>query len=166
MTETAVTKGKTEKDEISRWFDIDGPLLRNNLFTVNPFAMMRQVAAEMNGAAWYPAIDVKEHDNKLFVTVELPGMKKEDVKVEITGDRLTLEGEKKHEKEEKKEGYFHCERSYGKFYRAIPLPEGVKAGEAIANFTNGVLEITVPIPEAKKKTQQVPINEGVKAKAA
>lgn len=78
----------------------------------------------------------------------------------VTGDNLTLEGERKEEKEEKeekREGYYHSERNYGKFYRSIPLPEGANIDQAIARFKDGVLEITVPIPETKAKAQQIPV---------
>jgi len=57
-----------------------------------------------------------------------------------------VEGERKKEKEEKREGYYHSERSYGKFYRSIPLPEGAKGDQVAAQFNNGVLEVTVPVP--------------------
>ena len=109
---------------------------------------------------------MKEKEGKLLVTAELPGVKKEDVKVHIEGDTLVVEGERKQEKEEKREGYYHSERSYGAFYRSIPLPEGAKAEQTAAQFNNGVLEVSVPIPEAKAKRQDVPIQEASKPKAA
>lgn len=109
---------------------------------------------------------MKQKEGKLLVTAELPGLKKEDVKVHIEGDTLVVEGERKQEKEEKREGYYHSERSYGKFYRSIPLPEGAKGDQVVAQFNNGVLEVTVPVPEVKPKRQEVPVQEGPKAKAA
>ena len=153
------------------------PLMRGSLFGVNPFALMRQFTDDMdrtfgrpsiasNGGAWCPAVEVKEKDGKLCVTAELPGLKKEDVKVTVSGDTLSLEGERKQEKEEKREGYYHSERSYGKFYRAIPLPDGASADQAVAQFNNGILEISVPIAEQKLKAKEIPIQEGQKPKAA
>jgi HSP20 family protein len=153
------------------------PFFRGGFFNTSPFALMRQFTEEMDrafgpikagagfGDVWSPAIEVKEKDGKLFVTADLPGLKKEDVKVRIDGDVLVLEGERKFEKEEKREGYYHSERSYGNFYRTIALPAGVKPEEAAAKFENGVLEVTVPIPAAKKKAQEVPIKEISKAEA-
>jgi HSP20 family protein len=115
--------------------------------------------------AWRPAIEVKEDKGNLFVTAELPGMNYENVKVHFTGDALVVEGERKYEKEEKREGYFHTERSYGRFYRAIPLPELADAAKATARFHNGVLNVAIPIPAISPKTREIPISEGTSAKA-
>jgi HSP20 family protein len=155
----------------------DTPLLQGSLFNMNPFALMRQFTEDMarifgqmrasgDGAPWSPVIEVKEKEGKLFVTTELPGLKKEDVRVHIEGDRLVIEGERKQEKEEKHEGYYHSERTYGKSYRSIPLPEGAKADQTAAQFNNGVLEVSIPIPEVKTKRQEIPVQEGSKSKAA
>jgi HSP20 family protein len=100
---------------------------------------------------------VKRKNGSLLVTAELPGVKKEDVHVTIDGDVLTLEGERKEEKEEKREGYYHSERSYGKFLRSIPLPEGAQAENSAAEFKDGMLQITIPCPETKAKTQEIPV---------
>ena len=179
MAEINVVKQpKPERPELIRWPGFDTPLFRGNLFALNPFALMRQFTEDMDrlfrqvpraaaeGAGWVPAIEVKQKEGKLLVTAELPGLKKEDVKVHIDGDTLVVEGERKQEKEEKREGYYHSERSYGTFYRSIPLPEGAKTEQTAAQFNNGVLEVAVPIPEVKPKRQEVPVQEGAKAKTA
>ena len=100
--------------------------------------------------------------------IDLPGMRKEDVKVEVTDGHLAISGERKSEAEEKKENYYRCEREYGSFYRAVPLPEGVKLEDVKASFTDGVLEVSVPMPaKTESKARTVPITEGSKtAKAA
>src|SRR6185437_10015992 len=94
---------KKEAQELTRAFGFETPLFRGNLSTVNPFALLRQFTEEMdrvfgatpqaagNGAAWLPAIEVKEKEGKLLLTAELPGVKKEDVKVHIDGDTLIVE---------------------------------------------------------------------------
>jgi HSP20 family protein len=151
------------------------PLFRGSLFGVSPFGLMRRFTEDMDrvfGEArftapeiWSPAIEVKEQAGKLLVTAELPGVKKEDVKVNVTENILTLEGERKQEKEEKREGYFHSERSYGKFSRSIALPEGANIDQAHAQFNNGILEISLPIPEKKEKRKEIPVAEAPKAKS-
>jgi HSP20 family protein len=91
-----------------------------------------------------------------LVTAELPGVSYEDVKVYFTGDALVLEGERK--------CYFHTERSYGRFYRAIPVPEGANAEKATAQFNNGVLKVVIPIPEIVSKMREIPVTEGAPSK--
>lgn len=167
MADTAVARQqKQEVPDIDRWWGVEAPLFRGSLFGLNPFALMRQFTDDMDrtfgqlpngGAAWRPAVEVKQQEGKLLVTAELPGVKKDDVKVNVTDNILTLEGERKQEKEEKREGYYHSERSYGKFLRSIPLPEGAKTEQVAAQFKDGLLEISVPIPEAKEKSKQIPI---------
>jgi HSP20 family protein len=73
-------------------------------------------------------------------------MKKEDVKVEVTDGHLAISGERKSEVEEKKDQFYRCEREYGSFYRAVPLPEGVKLEDVKATFADGVLEVSIPLP--------------------
>jgi HSP20 family protein len=109
---------------------------------------------------------VKEEKGKLLVTAELPGVNYKDVKVHFTGDALVVEGERKYEKEEKKEGYFHTERRFGRFYRAIPMPEGASGDQATAQFNNGVLNVIIPIPEILPKTREIPVTEGAPGTAA
>ncbi len=97
-------------------------------------------------AAWSPHVDVKEHDGRLVVRADLPGLTKDDIKVEMTEDALTIQGERKEEKKEEREGYSYSECSYGRFYRALPLPEGVDTTKVTAEFRNGVLEVGIPLP--------------------
>ena len=91
-------------------------------------------------------IDVFERDNRLVTKVDLPGLKKEDVKVEVTDGHLAISGHRKNEVEEEKDNVFRCERSYGSFYRAVPLPAAAKLEDVKATFANGVLEVSVPLP--------------------
>ena len=114
---------------------------------------------------WIPKLEVLRHNGELTVRVDLPGLSKEDVKVEVTEDALTLSGERKEEKEEKREGYYRTERSYGSFYRRVPLPEGANIDNATATFNNGVLEITMQVPEAEPLARRLEIKEGETAKA-
>jgi HSP20 family protein len=110
---------------------------------------------------WSPKIDVQHREGQYVVRADLPGLNKEDVKVEISDDLLTIQGERKHEKKEEREGYRYSECSYGSFYRAIPLPEGVDASKATADFQKGVLEITIPAPALpEKKPRRLEVREG------
>jgi HSP20 family protein len=97
-------------------------------------------------AQWTPQIEVFHRGNDLVVRADLPGMNKEDVNVEIGDHSITIQGERREEHEEEKEGWYRSERSYGSFYRTIPLPEGTITDSAKATFKNGVLEIVLQAP--------------------
>jgi len=101
--------------------------------------------------AWTPVIEVLERNGELVVRTELPGLTKEDVKVIVTDEFLTIEGERKHEEQETREGYFRSERCYGSFARTIALPEGAAGELAQAVFKDGVLEVSIPMPPRPEK---------------
>jgi len=90
-----------------------------------------------------PHINVKESEKEIHITAELPGMDENDIDVMLTGDALTLKGEKKEEREEKEKNYWHVERRYGTFHRVIPLPEGIDMEKVDATFKKGVLHISI-----------------------
>ena len=90
------------------------------------------------------------------VTAELPGLKKEDVKVDCTEEGIIIQGEKRENREETEGGVHRSERTYGRFYRMIPLPAGVETDKVKAEFKDGLLHVTVPIPENKRR-RSVPI---------
>jgi HSP20 family protein len=96
--------------------------------------------------AWAPDVEVFHRNNELVVRADLPGLTKDDIKVDVTEDRITLRGERKREHEEEKGGVYRSERSYGSFYREIPLSEGTMTDQAKASFKDGVLEIVMPVP--------------------
>ncbi|MHB1562089.1 MAG: Hsp20/alpha crystallin family protein [Isosphaeraceae bacterium] len=111
-------------------------------------------------AEWSPRIDVQRRDGQFVVRADLPGMNKDDIKVEVTDDQVTIHGERKQEHKEEREGYRYSECSYGSFYRAIPLPEGAEGSKASAEFRNGVLEVTVPAPaQPEAKTRRLEIRD-------
>jgi len=147
----------------------------------DPFARLRQLTSELDHAfqdwpsfhwpsfgqftkpdsvAWSPKIDVFERDSRIVTRVDLPGMKKEDVSVEVTDGHLALSGERKSQKEEKKDTVYRSECEYGSFYRVVPLPDGVKLEDVKATFGDGVLEVSVPLPAKPAATvKTVPIEE-------
>jgi HSP20 family protein len=109
---------------------------------------------------WTPAIEMQERDGRLFVRAELPGLAKANIKVQVSDQALTIEGERKQVKEASAEGYFRTERSYGRFARTIVLPDNAKPETAKATFKDGVLEIGLDVPAAvTPATRQLTIEE-------
>jgi len=144
-----------------------------DLFSFSPFAMMRRLSEEMDRAfgssyglwrssgenVWAPLVEVRERNNTLEVSAELPGLNKEDVKVECNEEGIVIQGERRREHESEEGGMHRSERSYGRFYRLIPLPEGAETDKAKAEFKNGVLQVQVPLSQQRQpKSRQIPIN--------
>jgi len=100
-----------------------------------------------------PVVDLYEEKDNIVAKVELPGMGKDDIEVNIADSRLTIKGEKKKEEEVKEENYYRSERSYGSFTRSVELPKEVQVEKAQATFKNGVLEIRLPKSEEAKKRE-------------
>jgi HSP20 family protein len=145
-------------------------------FSANPFALMRRLTEDMDRTfstwagsrgggggtemtgMWMPPIEVYEQDNKLKIRAELPGIDKDQVQVEVQDGNLIIQGERRQEQTEERQGVVHSERIYGRFYRSVPLPEEAKVDDAQAEYKNGILEITVPIPESAHRSRQIPIS--------
>ncbi|HWP42911.1 MAG TPA: Hsp20/alpha crystallin family protein [Blastocatellia bacterium] len=130
----------------------------NRLFeeTFGPLAIPGEETLSMT--AWTPRCDVFETDNEIVIKAELPGVKKQDVKVNIENNMLTIQGERKFEEETKKENYYRIERSYGQFMRSFMLPPYVDAGKISAEFKDGVLRVSLPkLEEAKPKAIEVKV---------
>ena len=104
------------------------------------------------GGDWSPQVEMFERNGELVLRADLPGLSKDDVRVELADNAVTIKGERRDEREEKREGFYSSERSYGKFYRRLPLPQGVNTEDARASFRDGVLEVTMPAPKAEAKT--------------
>lgn len=105
--------------------------------------------AGLTEADWSPRVDVCERDGRFLVRADLPGLTRDEIHVELTHDMLTIRGERKREVKEEREGTRYSECSYGRFYRGIPLPEGVDTSKATAEFRGGVLEVAMPAPKPK-----------------
>lgn len=101
---------------------------------------------------WTPAIDVAKDEGKLRIRADVPGIKPEEIRIEIADDVLTISGEHEEEKETKDEHYVRRERRYGSFSRSIALPSGIDPEQINAKSHDGVLEIDVPLPSEKKPT--------------
>jgi HSP20 family protein len=105
-----------------------------------------------------PAVDVTEDDKAYKISAELPGMSEKDIEVAVSGDMLTLKGEKRQEREEKDKNRYLSERSYGAFQRSFTLPEGIDRDKISADFTKGVLTLTLPkTGEAQKQQKKIEI---------
>jgi HSP20 family protein len=117
--------------------------------------------ATQPGMAVSPRIDISETDTELKIEAELPGIDEKDVEVVLGHGRLTIKGEKKQQKEEKKKDYHMVERSYGSFARSIGLPFEADPNQVEAAFAKGVLTVTVPKPpEVKAKEKKIPVGKG------
>ncbi|HEY0872674.1 MAG TPA: Hsp20/alpha crystallin family protein [Vicinamibacterales bacterium] len=163
-----------------------GTLQPRHLRSLSPFQMMRRMTEEMDRAferffdnvgfgalagradlspmravAWTPRIEAFQKGDQFIVRAELPGLKKDDIEVNVTEDAITIQGERQQEEERREEGFYHSERSYGSFYRSIPLPEGVITDSAKASFNNGVLEVQLQAPPHEvSRGRKVEIQEG------
>jgi HSP20 family protein len=145
--------------EIDRLFDDFGwgvarrPLGRT-LFDVEPFWR-----GEFSfGKA--PAVDIAEKEKEYEITAELPGLEENNVEVKFADGLLTIKGEKREEKEEKKKDYYLSERRFGSFQRSFQVPDGVDADKIAASFKNGVLTVILPkSPEAQKKEKKIAIKK-------
>ncbi len=105
-----------------------------------------------------PRVDVRETDEELIVTAELPGLEEKDFEVLLEDDVLTIKGEKRTEHGEQREGYRHAESSSGSFRRAIPLPSEIDADAVKATYKQGVLKVVLPkLPEARRQARSVPV---------
>ena len=123
-----------------------------SLFDVEPFWRSEMSFGKM------PAVDFADTDKAYEITAELPGMDEKNVEVKLANGVLTIKGEKKEEKEEKRKDYHLSERRYGSFQRSFTVPDGVDSEKIEATFKNGVLTVTLPkTPEAQKAEKKITI---------
>jgi HSP20 family protein len=160
---------------------------RDQTLLLSPFELLQRLADGVSGvfddfafgrtgssssptsgtAIWAPDVDVFHRGNELVIRADLPGLKRDDVAVEISDEAVTISGERSQEREDERGGFYRIERSYGSFYRVIPLPEGAIGDQAKAAFNNGVLEITMPAPpEQVSRGRRLEISEGIETKKA
>ncbi len=177
-TKSNVPSSQQERGVSSRESYTPGFLNSRDFFSMSPFELMRRFTDEMDrffegGASrfggrhgWSPNVEVRQKNNDLVVCADLPGLSKDDVKVEVTDQGLVIQGERKQQHEQREQGYYRSERSYGQFYRVIPLPEDAKLDQAKAQFNNGVLEVTIPVPESEHTRRQIPIESEAKARTS
>jgi HSP20 family protein len=115
----------------------------------------------MDLIAWEPNVDIVQEGNELVARADLPGLNPDEVTVEISDDAITLSGERQQEREEDQGGVYRIERTYGAFYRVIPLPDGAMTDRATATFRDGVLEIRMPAPpEQVSRGRRLEVSRG------
>jgi HSP20 family protein len=112
---------------------------------------MFEEAFEVRGRSWAPAIDVERKNGSLVIRADVPGIKSNEVKIEVEDDILTVSGAHEERKEEKDKRFLRRERRYGSFSRSMALPPGVDAKKIKAKTQDGVIEVTVPLPKEPKK---------------
>ena len=122
------------QDELNKMFD----------------SLIRSTSTPTASSDWYPVCDVRESETEFTVRAELPGVPKENVKINVVDNTLVVRGEKKQETEDKKSNWHHVERSFGLFERTFTLPKHVAAEKIKARFQDGVLEIAIPKAEEAK----------------
>ena len=139
-------------DEMDRLFENFG--MGRGLFQAEPGQGGQWDAGSYGEGApsmWSPHVEVCERNGKLLVEADLPGMKRDDIHVRVEDDEVIIQGERRQGQTSNQGGYYRSERSYGSFYRTIPLPEGTNAESANATFKDGVLEITLPAPKIEER---------------
>jgi HSP20 family protein len=140
-----------------------------NLFSADPLREMFDLQRSINQlfddsvgkssrdgialSTWIPAVDVYEDENSFLIKAELPEVNKDDVKVNLHDNTLSISGERRFENEQKRDGYHRVERSYGEFYRSFTLPPNVNTDAINAQFKDGVLRLTLPKKEEAKPKQ-------------
>jgi HSP20 family protein len=169
----AAVKTQNQSSEQSRTLTRPQDNYPRDTSELNPFSLMRRFSEEMDrafggafvpsrfmadNAMWSPPVEVRKRDHTLDITAELPGMKKEDLKVEFTDDSIVIEGEKRREYESDEGGVHRTERSYGHFYRLVPLSGGADPQKAQADFKDGVLRVHVPISEERRRQREIRID--------
>lgn len=148
-----------------------------NLIKWNPFSELEDISNRLNHifgrpaaslttgqeamkvADWAPSVDISETDEAYLIKAEIPEVKKEDVKVTVENGMLTIQGERKMEKEEKGKKFHRIERSYGSFVRSFRMPDGVDEAKAKAEFKDGMINVTLPKSEkAKAKAVEIAVS--------
>jgi HSP20 family protein len=130
-----------------------------------PFDLMRRMTQQMFGSfdiadeMFVPQIEMFQRDGKFIVRADLPGMNKDDVRVEVRDRSVMISGERREERKDRRDGYTVSERRYGTFYRVVPLPEGVDPDKLDAVFREGVLELSMDAPRQDREGTTIPIRE-------
>ncbi|MBF0385157.1 MAG: Hsp20/alpha crystallin family protein [Candidatus Omnitrophica bacterium] len=144
---------------------------KQNTWWLDPFQEVETLQKEMNRLFYFspvkspegdgqllenyfkPAVDIYDNQNEIVVKADIPGLNKEEINVSVDDNILSIQGDKKYDKEVKRESFYRFERCYGKFIRSIELPKNVDSQKIAANYQNGVLEVKLPIKEEAQPKQ-------------
>lgn len=124
-----------------------------SLWSSEPLSMLGQ-------STRWPELEMHQEGNRWVVQADVPGLRREDVNVEVRDGELVISGERRSQSEKNERGFYRSERTYGSFSRAIPLPEGANLESASASFENGVLRIELEVPEQQQRSRRIEVREG------
>lgn len=147
------------------------PLVKHTNRWIDPFDLITDLQGGVNRlfsstlhprshdgfGEFLPSLEIKEDEGHFFVHLDAPGMERKDLDISVSGNTLTVKGERKEEEHKKGKGYFYSERRYGSFQRSVELPAEVIPDKVAANYKNGVLELTLPKSE-KAKAKQIKVD--------
>jgi HSP20 family protein len=153
MAPTAKNQGGKIMSALNRWSPQNAVVAaRDPFFRLFDTFFNQDLAGgeDLTTRSWLPPVDIQETDDAFRLTAELPGLTRDDINITLENNVLRLSGERKFEKDVKKESYHRIERSYGQFTRSFALPQQVNGEKVQASFENGVLAVTVPKAEASK----------------
>jgi len=144
----ALVRWQPERGFFPQMWDIRNEINKMFNSVLEPFTEGSELRS-----TWYPAVDISETENELVVSADLPGLNREDIKVNVQNNVLTFSGERKQEMKSEEGNYHRLERSYGFFSRSFTLPATVKADEIKAVYKDGVLRLTLPKVEEARPRQ-------------
>ena len=146
------------------------PLTPQEMLRMSPFSLLGRITEEFDrilqpflsesetaNIAWIPTVEISQVDGKYHILAELPGLSPNEVRVEVDDDAVILQGERQVEREANEGGIRRSERQFGMFYRRIPLPEGADPEQAKAKFHDGILEVTMPVPNKQTERRQIQV---------
>jgi HSP20 family protein len=154
-----LTRWEPFKGRLDRWKELEDMEKRLSTYLDRPAVQTETGKEAMTVAEWSPLVDITEDDKEYLIKADLPEVKKEDVKLTVQDDVMSISGERKYEKEEKGKKYHRIERAYGSFMRSFTLPEDADGSKVSAEYKDGVLKVHLPKSEkAKPKSIEVKVS--------
>ena len=154
-----LTRWEPFKGHLDRWKELEDMEKRLSTYLARPTVRAEAGKEAMTVAEWSPLVDITEDEKEYLIKADLPEVKKEDVKLTVQDDVMSISGERKYEKEEKGKKYHRVERAYGSFMRSFTLPEDADGSKVSAEYKDGVLKVHLPKSEkAKPKSIEVKVS--------